>query len=126
MSSRLVKKFFNDTYVLSSGSEVGYILTRDYNKINGYIKQISFSMNSGVATQLSNIEIRYFSGDSNFTNLVYKYTNGTISSSRFVDSNINAPFNLNSVDSEDGLILYVQSDANATFDIRVDLEILGS
>lgn len=125
MAAYVIKKFFNDMDIGSSGREVGYIITRDRNKISGYVRQIIFVRTSGSATSLSDIQIRYFSGDSSLNTLVYKNTSVSISSGSYTDSAIDAPFNLNNVDDEDGLILYVQTDSTSTFDIRVDIEVLA-
>jgi len=122
---RIVKKKFTNVTVTSSGLELGTLIPKGYNRIDGYIKQVVFYQVSGWATELSSIEIRYFPGDSTPTNLIYKSTSSALSMNQYSDSYIDAPFSIDNVTDSDQLVLYLQTDAAGTFDIRIDLEILG-
>lgn len=124
MSYKPIKRLFRDITITSSGLEIGDILNASANvNTSGFVQQIVFEQTSGSATTLSSIQIRYETGSSAATNLVYSATSSALTDDVFSDSYIAAPFSLGNPEPADSIILFAQSDATGVFDIRVDLEI---
>lgn len=123
---RLIKKKFTNLNISTSGMELKTLIPKGYNRIDGYIKQIICFQTSGSATELSEIEIRYSSGNPDPTNLIYKNVSATLDSDQYVDSYIDAPFSIDNITDDNQLILYLEADAAGVFDIRIDMEITGS
>lgn len=123
--TKVVKRFFRDVTITSAGLEVGGIIDGDtsLSTHSGYIRQLLFEQTSGSATTLDSIEIRYESGNSDSSNLVYNATASALTSNVFSDSYIDAPFSLVAPEPFEDIILFVQTDATGVFTIRVDLEI---
>jgi hypothetical protein len=125
VSTRIVKRFFRDVTLTSSGTEIGTIMGGDYKwrNVNGLIKQIVAEQTSGTATEISSIQIRYNSGDSTAPNLIYSAATETLTSDVFSDSFIDAPFSLMPPEPHQDIILYLQTNATGVFTIRIDLEL---
>lgn len=119
MSGTVIKRVFRNQVISSAGNEIPDILGSNYRRISGFIEQIVIEQISGAATTVD-VQIRYESGNSGLTDLVYQFTGGTLD---FIDSQIDAPFSLRPPDEADNLFLFIEPDSTATFDIRIDFRI---
>ena len=126
MAYRPVKRFFRGVTITSAGLEISGIVDTDASPSNtsGFVQQIVFEKISGSTATLSSIQIRYGTGNSNATNLVYEATSSSLTSNVFTDSYIAAPFSLGAPEAYEDIILFAQGDATGVFDIRIDLEIV--
>lgn len=117
-----ITRWYSEVSITSSGSEIN-ILGNVYPNISGLIKNIAITQNSGSATEISVCQIRYESGNSDISNLIYSAVDMTLSSNDVSDSFIDAPFSLYKPASYTDIILYIQPDATGIFTIRLDIEI---
>lgn len=120
---KVLKRIFESVNIPVEGDELaGGIIGSEYKyyRFSGLVQQVIIELVSGAATSID-VEIRYISGDSSLSNLIYKYTGGTLD---FIDSSISAQFALGGGGTVyDDIYLYINPDAAGIFDIRVDLEI---
>ena len=117
-----IVRFFEDISVTSSGIEIPRILGGIRHLAGGEIQQIVVNQSAGSATSLD-IQIRYKTGNDDRDKLAYLYEAADISTGIFVDSDINAPFSLQSKKVDGDLYLYLESDSNCTLSIRLDVDI---
>lgn len=117
-----IVRFLEDIDVTSSGVEIPRIIGGIRHLVGGEIQQIVVNQTAGSATTL-NIQLRYISGDDSRDKLAYLYEAADISSGSFIDSDINGPFSLHSKKVDGDLYLYLESDANCTLSIRLDVDI---
>jgi hypothetical protein len=117
-----IVRFFEDIAVTSSGIEIPRILGGIRHLVGGEIQQVVVNQTAGSATSLD-IQIRYKTGNDDLDKLAYLYEAADISSGSFIDSGIDAPFSLQSKKVDGDLYLYLESDANCTLSIRLDVDI---
>jgi hypothetical protein len=112
-----VTKFFENIVATSSGVLIDNIIDQ---KHSGEIDQIVIRDITSNAT-LINVEVRYTTTLSTDETLVYLYEDGAMPS--FIDADISAPFSLRSPSLEGKLSLFLQPDANATLNVRIDFHV---
>ena len=114
----IATRFFSG---VPSGTELINIIGGIQNAHTGYVDQIVITQVSGTATTMQ-IQVRYDSGIQDRQNLVYLYD--AAPSANFVDSNINAPFDLTNPESSPDLVFLILTDSPGVFNVRIDLNIL--
>jgi hypothetical protein len=112
-----VTKFFDNIPSTAAGVLIDNIIDQ---KHSGSIDQIVIRDTTSNAT-LINVEVRYTTVLSTTETLVYLYEDGAMPS--FVDADISAPFSLRSPNLEGKLSLFIQPDADAIFNVRIDFHV---
>ena len=113
----IVTKFFTDIDAPSSGAIITNIIDQGH---AGFIDQIIIRDASGISSAI-NIEIRYQEDNNPKETLVYLYEVGPMPF--FIDSDIHAPFSLRDPDLEGKLSLFLEPDADAVLEIRIDFQV---
>lgn len=122
--AKVIKRQFDTVSFSSAGQEMTESLIGQgykFHRHSGYLQQIIIRKVNGGASSVD-IEIRYESGNSTRENLVYTATNQSLP---VANAALNLPFSLGGHGDtfSDDLILYLKPNADATFNIRVDLDL---
>jgi hypothetical protein len=114
-------KIITKHYAAQAATTVGGEVDDDIFGVSlcGKLQQVIVTLDSGAATTID-IELRYETGNSDMDMLVYQNTGASLP---VTDSDINAPFTLLDPNLASSLILYLKTNSNSTFNVRLDFEV---